>query len=112
MMLRMLPYVPNNIKLSFSLCVTETNFFQLVLGVSRPPSTKTDNEETRRRLQHKSTSQYEDIWVEIIKKPGMGLGISVVGRIDGPGVFVSDMVGYLCTLFTRCYKVVAGLGAT
>ena len=37
-------------------------------------------------------SVFEDFIVELEKKPGRGLGISVVGRRDGPGVFVSDMV--------------------
>ena len=37
-------------------------------------------------------SAFEDFTVELEKTPGRGLGISVVGRRDGPGVFVSDMV--------------------
>ena len=37
-------------------------------------------------------SAFEDFTVELEKRPGRGLGISVVGRRDGPGVFVSDMV--------------------
>ena len=37
-------------------------------------------------------SAFEDFTVELEKMPGRGLGISVVGRRDGPGVFVSDMV--------------------
>ena len=35
---------------------------------------------------------YQDIEVELTKKPGKGLGLSVVGRRDGNGVFISDMV--------------------
>lgn len=34
----------------------------------------------------------EDIEVELVKKPGKGLGLSVVGRRNGTGVFISDMV--------------------
>ena len=35
---------------------------------------------------------YQDLEVELTKKPGKGLGLSVVGRRDGNGVFISDMV--------------------
>ena len=35
---------------------------------------------------------YQDLEVELLKKPGKGLGLSVVGRRDGNGVFISDMV--------------------
>ena len=38
------------------------------------------------------TDLYQDIEVELTKKPGKGLGLSVVGRRDGNGVFISDMV--------------------
>ena len=47
------------------------------------------------RTEHNSglsASAFEDFTVELEKEPGRGLGISVVGRRDGPGVFVSDMV--------------------
>ena len=37
-------------------------------------------------------SAFEDFTVELERKAGRGLGISVVGRRDGPGVFLSDMV--------------------
>lgn len=43
-------------------------------------------------LHSGSASAFEDFTVELERKPGRGLGISVVGRRDGPGVFVSDMV--------------------
>ncbi len=33
-----------------------------------------------------------DFDVELTKEAGKGLGLSLVGRRDGPGVFVSDMV--------------------
>ena len=38
--------------------------------------------------------QTKDFDVELLKKSGKGLGLSVVGRRAGAGVFVSDMVGY------------------
>ena len=41
---------------------------------------------------HESSDLYQDTDVELIKKPGKGLGLSVVGRRDGNGVFISDMV--------------------
>nr|CAD7456354.1 unnamed protein product [Timema tahoe] len=30
--------------------------------------------------------------VELVKKPGKGLGLSIVGKKNGPGVFISDVV--------------------
>lgn len=30
--------------------------------------------------------------VELTKKPGKGLGLSIVGRKFGPGIFISDIV--------------------
>jgi len=36
---------------------------------------------------------YQDISVTLVKKSGKGLGLSVVGRRDGPGVFISALVG-------------------
>ena len=44
---------------------------------------------------HDSADLYEDIEVELAKKSGKGLGLSVVGRRDGNGVFISDMVVYI-----------------
>ena len=35
---------------------------------------------------------FKDLEVELVKKPGKGLGLSLVGRRDGAGVFVSDIV--------------------
>ena len=32
------------------------------------------------------------IEVELLKKPGRGLGLSIVGRRNGPGVYISDVV--------------------
>ena len=39
--------------------------------------------------------QHSDIMVTLVRKPGKGLGLSVVGRRDGPGVFISALVGHL-----------------
>ena len=33
-----------------------------------------------------------DITVTLVRKPGKGLGLSVVGRRDGPGVYISALV--------------------
>merc|ERR1711879_16331 len=38
------------------------------------------------------TDLYQDLQVDLSKKPGKGLGLSVVGRREGNGVFISDMV--------------------
>ena len=47
--------------------------------------------------------EFEDIVVALPKSPGRGLGLSVVGRRDGCGVFISDMVShripYCCFLY-------------
>ena len=39
-------------------------------------------------------SLYEDLEVCLPKKAGKGLGLSVVGRRAGTGVFISDLVRY------------------
>ena len=46
--------------------------------------------------------QHSDITVTLVRKPGKGLGLSVVGRRDGPGVFISALVGHsaLCLSLT------------
>lgn len=33
--------------------------------------------------------------VELTKKPGKGLGLSIVGRKNGTGIFISDVVSIL-----------------
>ena len=48
----------------------------------------------------KSDDLFQDVEVELIKKAGKGLGLSVVGRRDGDGVFISDMVILIST--THC----------
>lgn len=40
----------------------------------------------------KEEELYETIEVEMAKRPGKGLGLSIVGRKHGPGVFISDVV--------------------
>jgi len=35
---------------------------------------------------------YDLMEVELVKKSGKGLGLSIVGRKNGPGVFISDVV--------------------
>lgn len=62
----------------------------------------------------------EDIDVELVKKPGKGLGLSVVGRRNGTGVFISDMVSsYLAIISIQrakndnvcnCVNVITGSG--
>lgn len=42
--------------------------------------------------KNKDSKIYQDLEVELYKKTGKGLGLSVVGRRDGYGVFISDMV--------------------
>lgn len=39
-----------------------------------------------------STIEYTTIDVEMIKKPGKGLGLSVVARKSGKGVYIADIV--------------------
>jgi hypothetical protein len=45
--------------------------------------------------EESSAGKEEDldiIEVELVKKPGKGLGLSIVGRKNGPGIFISDIV--------------------
>ena len=55
------------------------NSVQVVLHIERKEETAPEN-------------IYQDISVTLIKKSGKGLGLSVVGRRDGPGVFISALV--------------------
>lgn len=42
--------------------------------------------------------------VELTKKPGKGLGLSLVGRKSGSGIFISDIVSYCnCTVLGKLY---------
>ena len=56
--------------------------------------------------------------MELFKKAGKGLGLSLVGRREGTGVFVSDMVTLSCRMlapalgrhnFPSCVQVPGGL---
>ena len=40
----------------------------------------------------KEEDLYDIITVQLTKKSGKGLGLSIVGRKNGPGVFISDVV--------------------
>ena len=42
----------------------------------------------------KEEELYDIFSVELMKKPGKGLGLSIVGRKSLPGVFVSDIVSF------------------
>ena len=50
----------------------------------------------------KDDDMLDIIEVELLKKPGRGLGLSIVGRRNGPGVYISDVVCYLV-----CYEIVS-----
>jgi multiple PDZ domain protein len=40
----------------------------------------------------KEDDMYDQIDLELVKKSGKGLGLSIVGRKNGSGVFISDVV--------------------
>jgi len=40
----------------------------------------------------KEDDMYDSLEVELVKKSGKGLGLSIVGRKNGSGVFISDVV--------------------
>jgi hypothetical protein len=50
-------------------------------------------------FRDEASMKEEDIFsvmeVELTKKPGKGLGLSIVGRKYGNGVFISDVVSFL-----------------
>ena len=50
----------------------------------------------------KDDDMLDIIEVELLKKPGRGLGLSIVGRRNGPGVYISDVVCY-----PVCYEIVS-----
>ena len=43
----------------------------------------------------KDEDLYEVFTVELLKKPGKGLGLTIVGRKKDPGIFISDIVRFL-----------------
>lgn len=40
--------------------------------------------------------------VELTKKPGKGLGLSIVGRKNGNGIYISDIVSICLEYFHDC----------
>lgn len=42
-----------------------------------------------------NTIEYTTIETDLVKKPGKGLGISVVARKSGKGVYIADIVSIL-----------------
>lgn len=46
----------------------------------------------REEGSQKEEDLYDIITVQLTKKSGKGLGLSIVGRKNGPGVFISDVV--------------------
>ncbi|GBN02811.1 InaD-like protein, partial [Araneus ventricosus] len=46
----------------------------------------------REEGQSHEEDAFETLDVELYKKPGRGLGLSIVGRRNGPGVFISEVV--------------------
>ena len=59
-----------------------------------------------------SSDLWEEVEVELMKKPGKGLGISVVGKKEAAGVFVSDMVRKSCFIVSTRRKVMSNLPQT
>lgn len=49
----------------------------------------------------KDDDMLDIIEVELLKKPGRGLGLSIVGRRNGPGVYISDVVRFRILLSPR-----------
>ena len=58
----------------------------------------------RDEAQLKDEDIYDIITVELSKKPGKGLGLSIVGRKNDVGVFISDIVRYF-QYFSVLYKL-------
>ena len=60
----------------------------------------------------KDDDMLDIIEVELLKKPGRGLGLSIVGRRNGPGVYISDVVRRSgkyrpCAIFGTCNLLIA-----
>ena len=45
--------------------------------------------------QVKDDEMYDVFTVDLMKKPGKGLGLSIVGRRNDVGVYISDVVSLL-----------------
>ena len=52
----------------------------------------------RDETQLKEEELYDTFSVELMKKPGKGLGLSIVGKRNGAGVFISDIVSHSSVL--------------
>ena len=47
----------------------------------------------------KDEQLYDIFNVELMKKPGKGLGLSIVGRRNDTGVFISDIVSMISGMY-------------
>ena len=54
----------------------------------------------RDETQLKDEDMYDIFTVDLVKKTGKGLGLSIVGRRNDVGVFISDIVSILPEVFT------------
>ena len=53
--------------------------------------------------QVKDDEMYDVFTVDLMKKPGKGLGLSIVGRRNDVGVYISDVVSLVKTHFVYLY---------
>ncbi len=51
--------------------------------------------------QVKDEEIYDVFTVELNKKPGKGLGLSIVGRRNDVGVYISDIVSILRNMYSK-----------
>ena len=51
--------------------------------------------------QVKDEEIYDVFTVELNKKPGKGLGLSIVGRRNDVGVYISDIVSILGNMYSK-----------
>lgn len=65
---------------------------QKALSVLRQTPSKVKMVVYREEGTQKEEDLYDTITVQLTKKSGKGLGLSIVGRKNGPGVFISDVV--------------------
>lgn len=65
---------------------------QKALSVLRQTPSKVKMVVYREEGTQKEEDLYDIITVQLTKKSGKGLGLSIVGRKNGPGVFISDVV--------------------
>nr|XP_027207927.1 multiple PDZ domain protein-like isoform X9 [Penaeus vannamei] len=65
---------------------------QKALSVLRQTPSKVKMVVYREEGSQKEEDLYDIITVQLTKKSGKGLGLSIVGRKNGPGVFISDVV--------------------